>query len=206
MKNKKALINVKKYNSAVINVDMQNGFLDSKYGLVEEGFDGDIVENVLKIHRHALNHGVTTVFSRSRIDGKENPVYRELWPIHYGDDGKPNFLFPGTGSHELHPKLVEAFDGTELIIDKLPYSVFNQSSLQAELQKRGIVNLFFTGVTTNVCVESSLRDAFDRSYKVFLISNGTKTFDENMQHATEVTTGLVFGYVISSDEFFQISF
>ncbi len=64
----------------------------------------------------------------------------------------------------------------ELVIDKPGKGAFYATDLQAELQRRGITHLVFMGVTTEVCVQTSMREANDRGYDCLIVEDGTESY------------------------------
>lgn len=83
-------------------------------------------------------------------------------------------------------QIVEALapvDG-ELVIDKPGKGAFYATGLQAALQERGITHLLFGGVTTEVCVQTSMREANDRGYDCLLIEDCTESYFPAFKAAT----------------------
>ena len=83
-------------------------------------------------------------------------------------------------------QIVEALapvDG-ELVIDKPGKGAFYATGLQAALQERGISHLLFGGVTTEVCVQTSMREANDRGYDCLLIEDCTESYFPAFKAAT----------------------
>jgi len=64
----------------------------------------------------------------------------------------------------------------ELVIDKPGKGAFYATTLADELQRRGITHLVFAGVTTEVCVQTSMREANDRGYECLLIEDATASY------------------------------
>jgi ureidoacrylate peracid hydrolase len=90
----------------------------------------------------------------------------------------------------------------DIVIVKTRYSGFSRTALDAGLQRRGIRYLFFTGIATNVCVESTLRDAFFLDYWPILITDGTMAAGPPaVQDATVFNIESYFGWTIPSSEF-----
>ena len=88
----------------------------------------------------------------------------------------------------------------DTIIDKSRFSGFVKTELDAELQAAGIKYLLFAGLYTNVCVESTLRDAFFHEYFPVLISDGCGNIGEDyIQNATIWNVQSVFGWVTTAD-------
>lgn len=64
----------------------------------------------------------------------------------------------------------------EIVIDKPGKGMFYATGLHETLQARGITHLVFTGVTTEVCVQTSMREANDRGYECLLVEDGTESY------------------------------
>jgi nicotinamidase-related amidase len=89
----------------------------------------------------------------------------------------------------------------EIIVDKPGYSAFYATDLERILTARGVRRLIFTGVTTDVCVHSTLRSAVDRGYECVLVEDGcAATVPENHSAAvnTIATEGGIFGAVTTT--------
>jgi nicotinamidase-related amidase len=72
----------------------------------------------------------------------------------------------------------------ELVIAKPGKGAFYATNLDAELKKRGITHLLFTGVTTEVCVQTTMREANDRGYESLLVEDGTESYFPEFKKAT----------------------
>ncbi len=105
----------------------------------------------------------------------------------------------GTWDAEITPELAPL--PGEYIIDKQRYSAFYQTNLELALRNLGITSVIITGVTTNICVESTVRDAFFRDFKVTVVEDCTGAVDDLMQRGAIHTFKYGFADVISSDRF-----
>ena len=72
----------------------------------------------------------------------------------------------------------------ELVIDKPGKGAFYATRLHEALQDRGISQLVFMGVTTEVCVQTSMREANDRGYDGLLVEDGTESYFPEFKAAT----------------------
>jgi len=91
----------------------------------------------------------------------------------------------------------------EIVIDKPGYSAFSHTTLQQVLAKRGIETLILTGVTTEVCVSSTLRAAVDLGYRCITVSDACASGDPALHKASLAMIGVeggVFGEVARTAE------
>ena len=89
----------------------------------------------------------------------------------------------------------------EIVIDKPGKGAFYQTDLQKQLEARGIENLLVCGVTTEVCVHTTVREANDRGYRCVVISDACSSyFPEFHEMGLRVITaqGGIFGWVATS--------
>jgi len=89
----------------------------------------------------------------------------------------------------------------ELIIDKPTYGAFCRSQLEAFLQQRGITHCVLCGVTADVCVHTTLREAIDRGFDCSYITDAISTFDPTLRRACEkmvLMEGGVWGSLTTS--------
>jgi nicotinamidase-related amidase len=86
----------------------------------------------------------------------------------------------------------------EIVIDKPGKGMFWATDIQQDLQRLGITHLLFAGVTTEVCVQTSMREANDRGYQCLLIEDATESYFPQFKAATiEMITaqGAIVGWV-----------
>ena len=89
----------------------------------------------------------------------------------------------------------------EIVIDKPGYSAFSHTTLQQVLTRRGIETLIITGVTTEVCVSSTLRTAVDLGYRCITVSDACASGDPALHKAALAMIGVeggVFGEVATT--------
>ena len=73
----------------------------------------------------------------------------------------------------------------EIVIDKASYGAFCGTNLQSMLSARSIDTLVFAGVTAEVCVHTTLREAYDRWYRCFYVADAISCFDATLRAACE---------------------
>ncbi len=95
--------------------------------------------------------------------------------LHIGDDGPMGrLLVRGEEGHAIIPELAPA-EG-EPVIDKPGKGAFYATDLEQLLRARGITHLIVTGVTTEVCVQTSVREANDRGFECLVLSDCTQSY------------------------------
>jgi ureidoacrylate peracid hydrolase len=106
---------------------------------------------------------------------------------------------PGAFGHALWPGLDVL--PQDLQVQKRRFGAFapGASDLHAILQGRGIDTLIVTGTATQVCCESTARDAMMLNYKVFFVSDGNATFTDDEHNATLSAMAHTFCDVIDTD-------
>lgn len=88
----------------------------------------------------------------------------------------------------------------DLVINKTSFGAFNSTALGATLRNLGVESLIIAGVATDVCVETTARDAADRGFRCVLVEDGCATFDPRSHDATLLAFAKSFGMVKSTDE------
>ena len=118
-----------------------------------------------------------------------------------GDRGPMGrILVLGEPGNDIVPELRP--EAGELIIDKPGKGAFYATDLQERLKELGITHLIFTGVTTEVCVQTSMREANDRGYECLLIEDGTESYFPDFKQATIrmiQSQGGIVGWITTAD-------
>jgi nicotinamidase-related amidase len=102
----------------------------------------------------------------------------------------------GTFEHALISSLAPATG--ELVIDKNTSSAFNSTGIEWLLRNLEVETLVLTGVATDMCVETTARDAADRGFNVIVVEDATATFFEHHHRAALSGFARVFGQVWDS--------
>ncbi len=117
---------------------------------------------------------------------------------------KDGILNKGSESAALHKRLI--IDPRDILLDKPRFGAFHGTDLELILRSRNIDTLIISGVATNVCCETTAREAAVRDFKVFFLSDGTATAPmgnlsaEELQNATCTTLGFLFAEVLTVDQ------
>jgi len=89
---------------------------------------------------------------------------------------------------------------SDVVIQKTRNSAFFKTNLEDMLRSRGIDTLLFTGLATNICVESSLRDAYFRDFDAILVEDCCAAMDTRSHDSTVRTVKDAYGVVASSKQ------
>ena len=197
--------------SAVVVVDMQNAFA-AKGGLLDlAGIDisgaGNVVRSIDKILSAARGAGVQVVYLQtgykpdlSNGGGESSPNPRKetaLCLMRARPELKGQLLVEGTWDFEIVPEL--APQPRDLVVLKTRYSGFAGTTLDSVLRAREIRYLFFVGIATNVCVESTLRDAYFHEYWPILVTDAAMQAGPPAAHeATIFNVESFFGWTLDS--------
>lgn len=207
--------------SAIIVVDMQNDFGSEGGMFVRSGIDISAIRSVIaptaRVLSAARRAGVAVIYLKMAF----RPDLSDA-----GDPAGPNWI----KHHRLRPgENVTAPDGsasrilirdtwnTDIVAELTPepgditlykhrYSGFFETKLDEILRSRGVTSLIFTGCTTSVCVESTMRDAMFRDYKCLLLADCTAEcigagLPRSNHDASLLVMQTQFGWISDSKEF-----
>lgn len=201
-------------STALVVVDMQNAYLSEGGYMHAAGFDIGQAQATLRktaeVIRAARAAGLQIVYLQNGWD----PQYVEA-----GGPGAPNWhksnafktmrkrpdldgqLLAKGGWDYAIVDAVAPQEG-DIVVPKIRYSGFFHSTLDSVLRARGIRTLAFTGVATNVCVESTLRDGYHLEYFCVLLEGAvTHAGPDFTRQAALYNIETFFGWVAQADDF-----
>lgn len=192
---------IKGSRTALVVIDMQNHF-------VAEGFPSEaapargIVNNINRMAQAVRNAGGTVAWIQTTAAGA-----LEHWANHHRYGLRPEVrdrrlasLAEDAAGFQLYPALQTSSE--DLFVKKIMFSalVHGSSTLHEDLLQRDIDTLLIAGTTTNVCCDSTARDAMMLDYRVAMLSDGTATRHDEEHAATLNNFQLFFGDVMTVDE------
>jgi len=188
--------------TAHIVVDLQNGFM-AEGAAVEVPFAREIVPDVNRISAALRDAGGTNVFLRYTCD----PAEAQPWTTRYTEYLSPERRDLHTAAFTRGAEQWQLWPGLDVkpgdpIVDKTRFSAFvpGTCALDALLRERGIDTVIVTGTLTNVCCESTARDAMQRSYRVIFVADGNAALTDAEHNATLGNMIMLFADVMTTDE------
>jgi ureidoacrylate peracid hydrolase len=187
--------------TALVGVDLQNAFMlpGVAHALCEMA--SSIVPNVNRLAQALREAGGTVAWVRTTATPEclteWSQYYEHLTPEQQRK--RVEALADGSPGHQFWPEL--DIRREDLIVTKRRYSAFIQgaSDLEAQLRARGIDTVLITGTVTNVCCESTARDAMMRNFRTVMIADGNAANTDHDHANSLVAFHLTFGDVETTD-------
>jgi ureidoacrylate peracid hydrolase len=194
-------------NPALLVIDMQNGFVSKggSYDLMGLNVSkyNDVVPSLKRLiafcrkvkmpifYSQAVREesGIDLLTRSHRILPKSREERIKRRPI----------CIRGSWDAEIVQELKPNLD--DHVVIKRRDSVFQDTEVEVWLRSLGIDSIIFAGIDTSICVESSLRDAFNHGYDVVLISDATASNNLNHYNSTLDNIRNYYGLVMNLDEF-----
>jgi nicotinamidase-related amidase len=176
---------VRRSKACLIVVDMQNYFVhpDGDSNLD----DGErIVPALMRLIAQCRKVGVPVLFTQHahKKDKSDLGILGDWWG---------SAIIEGTWEAEIYEGLRPKKG--EVVVRKNRYSAFQGTGLGAKLRRMGIEDVIITGVMTNICCETTAREAFMHDFRVFFLADGTATVGDHMQLATLRNLAYAFAVV-----------
>jgi nicotinamidase-related amidase len=195
--------------AALVIIDMQRDFLEP--GGFGETLGNDVsrlataVKPIASVLRAARDLGILVIHTREGhlpdlSDAPRAKVERGAPSLRIGDPGPMGrILIRGEAGHDIIPELYPL--PTEIVIDKPGKGAFYATSLGEIFKQHGIESLLVCGVTTEVCVNTTVREANDRGYRCIVLADGCASyFPEFHEMGLKMikAQGGIFGWVSDS--------
>lgn len=192
--------------TALINVDLQNVFVE---GFDISATDGpEVVQRLNTLSRVCRDHGMMVIhtINELRADGANRGIASEVVTAYLQSTGtnRKGGITAGTEGAKLHESL--EVEPSDVLLSKPRYGSFTGTDLDLILRTNNIEAVIIGGIATNVCCDTTAREANQRDYKVFFLSDGTGNHGmqglsaQEIKDATLAAIRLAFGQVLTVDE------
>jgi nicotinamidase-related amidase len=197
--------------TALIVIDMQRDFVQPGGFGAALGNDVSkltpIIQPLMTLMSAFRLHGLPVIHTREghKPDLSDCPPAKRLrgdCPLRIGDVGPMGrILVQGEPGHGIIPELAPL--PSEIVIDKPGKGSFYATPLQERLSHMGITHLVITGVTTEVCVQTTMREANDRGYECLLVEDCTESYFPEFKASTLAMVraqGAIVGWTCRSSD------
>jgi ureidoacrylate peracid hydrolase len=191
--------------TALVVVDMQNAFMLPGVGHSVCDEAREIVPNINRLARSLRQSGgivvwIKTLFTEASLKEWSNS-YAMLRPERKAK--RIEALSKGGKGYELWSAL-EA-EAADMMVDKQRFSAFlpEGSNLATQLRGRGIDTVLITGTVTNVCCESSARDAMMMNFRTVMVTDGNAAANDDEHNNSLIAFYLTFGDIMPTDMLVQ---
>ena len=177
---------------ALLVIDVQNEYFTGKLKVT---YPSNSLDNILNVMDYAKENDMVIIIVQ-----------------HTGNDG--NTFIRESDEWKIHSKVLEK--SYDYVIEKTKPSSFYKTDLEQILIKENIDEVIISGYMTQMCCDTTAREAFHKGYKVKFLSDATGTIDvsndvgtissKDLHNATLIAQSLRFSEVISIKEFMKITF
>lgn len=185
-------------STALIVIDMQNAFVDGASEAAAP-FAPSIVPNINRLASVVRKRGGRVFFTRHKAEADSAwNRYIELIMLQ-NEQHALAMLGEGAYGYAIHASLDVLSE--DIVVDKTRFSAFSveHCDLHVQLQQAGIDTILIAGALTNVCCESTARDAMALDYRAIMISDATAARSDEAHNAALTNIYTVFGDVATTD-------
>ncbi|HEY1361458.1 MAG TPA: isochorismatase family cysteine hydrolase [Xanthobacteraceae bacterium] len=187
--------------TALVVVDMQNAFMLPEVAHALCPMAEKIVPNINRLARAVRASGGTVVWIKTSFRADALQSWSTYFAMVTPEQGARRVaaLTPGSRGHQLWDGL--EVDGDDLLVEKTRFSAFIQGSsdLAERLRGRGLDTLLITGTVTNVCCESTARDAMMLNFRTIMVTDGNAAVTDEDHNNSLCAFYLTFGDIMSTE-------
>jgi ureidoacrylate peracid hydrolase len=187
--------------TALIVVDLQNGFMDEEVAIAYVPIAVEIVPNVNRLAAAVRRTGGKVFWIKNTCDETNLKAWSEYFAMLTPAKRARALanMAPDARGHEIYPTL--EVKPEDEIVKKYRFSAFLQgaSDLPERLRAQGYDTVLITGTVTNVCCESSARDAMMLNFRTIMVSDGNAARTDAEHNATLASFYSIFGDVMDTD-------
>lgn len=154
--------------------------------------ENKVLPNMRRLQESFRQHGLEVVHTRIQsltLDGRDRSQGHKRLNIHAP---------PGSKEAQFLEEIAPV--GDEIVMNKTTSGVFSSTNLHYVLSNIGVRALYMTGVYTNECVETTVRDACDLGYFVTVVKDACATVTEELHEASLKTLNNRYARIVTTDE------
>lgn len=194
-------------HTALLIIDMQKDFCLEGFGAHKAGREltaaKTAIPNIRKLLEHARQVGVSVIHVRfSTLPDHASDSGPWLAQRRRSTASADNLCITGTEGADFIEELAPRKG--ELVVHKHRYSAFMGTDLDMQLRARGIRSLVITGVSTNACVESTLRAGFEHDYYICVPPDAVGSWSASLHSATLENVDHRFGVTLNVQELLNL--
>jgi ureidoacrylate peracid hydrolase len=189
--------------TALIVVDLQNCFMVEEVASAYVPVAVEIVPAVNRLAAAVRETGGKVFWIRNTV----NEYTQETWSNWFGMmrgnpdqvKGRIKNMAVGSRGHELHPDLIVKPEDETVLKQRFSAFIQGSSGLPEKLRAEGFDTVLITGTVTNVCCESSARDAMMLNFKTIMVSDANAAMTDTEHNASLASIYSSFGDVMDTD-------
>lgn len=182
-------------------IDMQNAYCDPKGFFASRAADKEacvrVVESCRRVIDAARRAGVPVIYVVKVSFSASAPTIG----FHNATRDASGLMLPDSWDGTIADALQPA--PGEPVVQKLAYSAFQGTNMDALLQRMGITQLAVIGVTTSICVESTVRDAAQRGMDVYVARDASAEWEASRHERSIEQMGYAFARIVTADQLAQ---
>lgn len=194
-------------HTALIVVDVQNEFCAPGGMMDREGLDLTMVQEtvprIAELIDGARAGGIPIIFIQSIYGRAGNELLSDAWVEQARRRRQGSYVDfpvcePGSWNYDFYGDVRPA--AGDVIVHKHRFSAFQGTNLELILRSTGTKTVVMCGLATNVCLETTAREAFVRDFHVVIVADCCATYSEAEQSAALATLDRYFGEVVDQSE------
>jgi ureidoacrylate peracid hydrolase len=186
--------------SALLIIDMQNAFINTNGSLPRMGLDTSrtrtVIEPIRRLRREFHERDLPVIYLQHthEPDGSDMGRIAEVFP----PIRALGHCFDGTWDAAIIDELSPG--PRDSVVKKHRFSGFYGTNLESLLRRLNVRSLVVSGIATNICVESTIRDAFYRDYPVVVPREATASFTEDAEAGSFANFAFAFARVLPLED------
>ena len=190
--------------SALVVVDLQNAFCHKEGTLGKSGLDTDHLSSVIEPLRPVIERchkvGIPVLWTVQEHFQEDHRRSRKRLPSHTSKRKGVSAL-AGTWDAEIVDELKDLVNAPSYVIRKHRFGGFYETRMEVVLEQLGVEALFITGLTTNACVETTIREAYLRDFDVAAIEDCISGVNPEWEENAKKVWRQYFGITCDSNDF-----